>query len=79
MPRIQRLVQLQWSCGCLPGWSGRIGASVSPSAPSGLSELAVHGARNPSARSVGAEMGGAEQSEMQNCMNELYGNYSDIN
>lgn len=45
---------------------------------SASSELAARGAGNTSARSVGAEMGNAEQSEMENSMNEQYGKYSGI-
>lgn len=70
MPRVKQLVQLLWSWGRLPGRSGSIGAFLSLSVPSGLSEPAACRAGNPCARSVGAEMGDAEQSEMENYVND---------
>lgn len=63
------------AAGRLPSHSGSVGAFVSLSASS---ELAVRGAGNTSAWSVGAQMGNAEQSEMENYMHEQYGKYSDI-
>lgn len=69
---------LQWSWGHLPGCSSSVGAFVPLSAPSGLSEPTAHGAGNPSAWSVGAKMGSAEQREMENGVNERYGKYSGV-